>query len=127
MSGRTEIDVKVSGWMERGFLSPAARGETRSEHGPGTPGGLTLLTDTNRVMVSFVCLSLGVFSPTERSAPVASLQHLCARACSASRERAFVTASRGGGRRTEDRSRGKRSSCRGEEEEGEEEEELQGL
>ena len=61
-----------------------------------------------------------MFSPTERSAPVASLQHLCARACAASRERAFVTASRGGGRRTEDRSRGKRSSCRAEEEEEEE-------
>lgn len=45
---------KVSGWMERSFSSPAARGQTHYKH--GSPRGVRLLTDAKRPMCSSALL-----------------------------------------------------------------------
>lgn len=55
--------------MERSFSSPAARGQTRYEH--GSPRGVRLLTHAKRPMCSSALLLVSR-SPTEMSAPVAS-------------------------------------------------------
>lgn len=55
--------------MERSFSSPAARGQTRYEH--GSPRGVRLLTHAKRPMCPSTLLLVSR-SPTEMSAPVAS-------------------------------------------------------
>lgn len=87
--------------MDRRFLSPAASGETRSEHGSSRSEA----PDGHKPGDLFP----DVFSPTEMSAPVASTP---ASVHSASRERAGVRASV---TYREELIRQKRSSCRGEE------------